>query len=109
MHESKSGEQLSTTPVALDSNRSHFTAQFRNEAAIALFTTTTPATAQDHQFSRFIFTSEYVAQCISLSRKGKAPGITGVSVDILQPASRTLSSVLELMFTTYFDLGCSGL
>ena len=97
------GDSLATTPIALDSYRDHFAAQFQNRFDILPFTdalTSAPSLALAQQ----IFPKEYIASCVSLSRYGKAPGITGLTADLLRPVAISLSSTLELMFTTFFIL-----
>jgi hypothetical protein len=97
------GASLASTPIALDSYREHFAQQFQNSFITSPFI---PNRASPSLLlGQDIFQKDYIAQCISFSRDGKAPGITGLTTDLLRPASITLSVTLELMFTTYFMLG----
>ena len=66
----------------------------------------------DSDFLVFKYQSMYVCISIhlqyilflSLSRCGKAPCITSLTADLLRPVAISLSSTLELMFTTFFIL-----
>jgi hypothetical protein len=99
------GASLATTPIALDSYRNHFAGQFQNSFGIADFVPPSPPSPPSLALAQEIFTQDHIARCISFSRSGKAPGITGLTTDLLRPAAITLSSTLEIMYTTYYILG----
>ena len=96
------GAALATTPIALESYRAHFAKQFTNDLGIA------PYTPVDHtvslELAQNIFHVDIVKQSVLASPAHKAPGITGLTADLLRPVSSILAPLLALMFETYFLL-----
>lgn len=101
------GACLSSTPNALTSYKEHFQAQFANNFGIAPYEPNyetpiddTTAIAIASQY----FSLETVSECILKSPKGKAPGISGLSADLLQPIVHLVAPILSLLFCTYMTL-----
>jgi len=100
------GASLATTPVALASYRNHFAQQFSNPAEIESFSPPSNETVTPNlNFANEIFDAESISRFIAFSRDGKAPGNSGLCVEVLKPVGVTVSSILNRMFSTFFILG----
>jgi hypothetical protein len=86
---SAAGTCLSSTSVALDSYREHFSGQFTNSFDAEQFQETTVALdhATEIGLTAQTFSPELVAQMILRSPAGKAPGISGISAELLHPVA----------------------
>lgn len=97
------GQSLATSPDALDTYRAHFAQQFTNSLGIAqeppvpiLDFHSSLATATE------LFDESVILDCLVRSPTGKAPGMTGLCVELLQPVSDAIVPILHLLFTCYF-------
>lgn len=103
---SAAGACLSSTPIALDSYRSHFEAQFRNDHGIEPFEDAPVLLDQSTELSIAVmtFSPEKVQQMILRSPPGKAPGASGLPAELLHPVAELISPSLALMFAVYMNL-----
>jgi hypothetical protein len=86
----RAGTCLSSTSVALDSYREHFSGQFTNSFGAEQFQETTVGLDQattEIGLAAQTFSPELVAQMILRSPAGKAPGISGISAELLHPVA----------------------
>ena len=100
------GASLSSSSVALASYTRHFSEQFVNrylhQAPIFL-----PAISPEERFnySSSVITHDAVSDCLAKSPTHKAPGISGLCVELLHPVSDLVAPLLTGMFQTYLSLG----
>lgn len=103
---STAGSSLPTTSSALASHRDHFRKQFTNGFDIEPYTPSPfsiePVEAITQSIEMFV--EENVSQFILGSKAGKAPGLTGLSVDLLQPIASEVAPILVSLFCL-FPLG----
>ena len=101
------GACLSSTPNALSSYKDHYQAQFTNSFGIAPYVPDYNTTIDDATAiavaSRY-FSVASVSECIMKSPKGKAPGISGLTADLLHPIVDLISPILSMLFCTYMTL-----
>jgi hypothetical protein len=98
---SAAGSCLSFTSVALDSYREHFSGQFTNSFGAEQFQETTVA---EIGLAAQTFSPELVAQMIIRSPAGKAPGISGISAELLHPVASELAPIFSRLFRVYMSL-----
>ena len=97
------GAALASTPMALDQYRAHFEAQFVNPFPVDPIPETDDSPS--FELTSSIFTESRIATAILNSRDGKAPGISGLSTDILCPIAFLVAPILSITFSTFFCLG----
>jgi hypothetical protein len=104
---SAAGASLSTTATALASYRDFFKNQFVNTHIDPEPFSPSVGAIDDEVVVRKaleIFTDELVFGSIIRSPAGKAPGITGLSADILHPVVHLIAPKLTSLFCLYFFL-----
>ena len=103
---SAAGACLSTTPLALDSYKTHFERQFGNEFGIAPFVEEIAPLEQDTEISIALFTFQTgtVQDMIMRSPAGKAPGASGMPAELLHPIAESIVPTLAAMFAVYMVL-----
>lgn len=103
---SAAGSCLSSTPDALNSYREHFQRQFTNEFGIEPFSSLTVPSdhVTDIGLAASSFPTALVLEKLLLSPTGKAPGISGLSAELLRPVAQTVAPILGSMFSTYMSL-----
>ena len=97
------GAALATTPMALHQYRHHFQAQFTNQFPTEVIPSIPDIPSLELVTS--IFTESRIALSILNSSDGKAPGISGLSNDILRPIAFSVAPALTTIFSTLFSLG----
>ena len=100
---SAAGSSLPTNPSALDSYRNHFSQQFVNPFPIPGYVPPTNELDDSGQvaFSILLFPDDKVLECILRSPAHKAPGLTGLSADLLHPIASLVAPLLTSLFCTY--------
>jgi hypothetical protein len=99
---SAAGTCLSST----SSYREHFSGQFTNSFGAEQFQETTVALDQATEIglAAQTFSPELVAQMILRSPAGKAPGISGISAELLHPVASELAPIFSRLFCVYMSL-----
>ena len=103
---SAAGACLSSTPLALESYKDHFKAQFTNDFGMEPFEEI-PSTLLPHAEIGLVaqtFPLDLVSRCISKSPRGKAPGLSGFSSELMHPVVDLVAPVLSSMFCVYMAL-----
>ena len=103
---SAAGACLATTAIALESYRDHFAAQFTNTFGIEPFHDTPVPLDQATEvgLAAQTFSPAIVKQAVLRSPAGKAPGISGLSAEILHPVVDQVAPVLSRLFCVYMTL-----
>lgn len=103
---SAAGSCLSTTPLALQSYREHFERQFQNDFGIAPFNEDLPSLDQATELSIAMVTFQpgIVHEMVIRSPAGKAPGVSGMSAELLHPIAELIVPTLAVMFAVYMSL-----
>ena len=104
---SAAGASLSSTPPALQSYRNHFRIQCTNEFELELpVYVTRPAPEHDLsdllEFSDIAFDDCTVQSCIIKSPRSKAPGLSGLTADVLHPIADLIAPLIASMFRFFF-------
>ena len=103
---SAAGACLSTTPIALQKYRDHFAKQFRNELGIDPHPEALPGlhVGTELAIAMLTFQPDIVHEMTLRSPAGKAPGISGMSAELLHPIAELISPTLAAMFTVYMSM-----
>lgn len=103
---SAAGACLASTTIALDSYRAHFAGQFTNTFDIEPFQETSVPIDQTTEIglAAQTFPLETVTHAILRSPAGKAPGLSGLSAELLHPVAHFLAPVLSRLFCVYMSL-----
>ena len=104
---SAAGASLSSTPPALESYRNHFRSQCTNDFNMPAYVPrTVPASDLSNllEFSDKIFDECTVQNFIIKSPKNKAPGLSGLTADILHPIADLIAPLIASMFRFFFKL-----
>ena len=102
---SAAGASLSSTPPALESYRNHFRSQCMNDFNMPTYA---PRTTPDLDlpdlldFSDKTFDECVVQGYIIKSPKNKAPGLSGLTADILHPIADLIAPLIASMFRLFF-------
>jgi hypothetical protein len=101
------GSSLPTTPSALEAYREHFRGQFTNSFEIPEYAPSLPGPDDDTDsvlLGASLFDEVVVHQHVLRSPAGKAPGLTGLSADLLHPIADMVAPILASLFSIYFYL-----
>lgn len=103
---SAAGSCLSSTPDALDSYKMHFQGQFTNTFGIAPFDPTPIPIDRltDFGLATSSFPTSLILEKLSISPTGKAPGLTGLSAELLRPIAPLVAPLLGSIFCSYMTL-----
>ena len=103
---SAAGSCLATTTIALESYRDHFASQFTNPFEIEPFYESIVPLDQATEvgLAAQTFSLAIVKQAVMRSPTGKAPGITGLSAELLHPVVDRIAPVLSRLFCVYMTL-----
>ena len=97
------GQSLATTPIALASHRDYFAKQFTNPFVSDPFGPVDPTDSDEvHRLALEIFDESNVLASLHRTPRHKAPGLSGVSADLLLPGADVLAPLLGKLFCVYF-------